>query len=102
VAGDFNCPLGASASSAYLAFGYLPPGTLEWGSAPVDDLAATAIKPHGYGEAGSSSSSTSSDSTTLVGGLSSALTPPLHHRDPHKFTFMTRPSGGPIAGLDQV
>lgn len=95
VAGDFNCPLGASASSAYLAFGHLPPGILEWGSAPIDDVAATAIKPHGYGEAGSSSN-------TALGGLSSALTPPLHHRDPHKFTFMTRPSGGPIAGLDQV
>ena len=51
VCGDFNCALGASASAAYLSFGQVPPGIVEWG-VPVDD-AVTEIPRHNYSLASS-------------------------------------------------
>jgi len=46
VAGDFNCDLRSSASAAYLAFGSVPAGVLEWGrEVPA---AASEVPGHGY------------------------------------------------------
>ena len=55
--GDFNCILGASAASSYLAFGSVEPGVPEWGRPCPPEVAR--VPTHGY-------------TTAAAGGMQSA------------------------------
>jgi len=78
IAGDFNCPNGASACSAYLAFGSVPATLLEWGRSVSAEVSLVAS--HGYD------------------GLVSALPSVTQGGD---FTYCTSP-GNCVDGLDQI
>jgi len=104
VCGDFNSPLGASASSAFLSFGSVPEGVFEWGHPVPRDVCE--VKPHGYADAKLQSAleypaPTPTTSPTSTPTTSSSEAAASFYSTGKHFTFCTRP-GHTVDGLDQI
>jgi mRNA deadenylase 3'-5' endonuclease subunit Ccr4 len=92
VAGDFNCLLGSSACSAFLAFGSVEPGVPEWGRPCPPEV--VKVPPHAYMLAAAGGFRSAYDPSCAAG-----MTGVWSFGD--EFTFCASP-GGPVDGLDQI